>query len=300
MKSRPTLAAVVGVCDETELIGKSIAHLESQGVSSIVVIDMKSMDGTREQLREMRAVGRIELIERYNDPSRDLHYIMSGVDHARRIFAPDWILVQDADEFWISASGDLGDALGGRVEPVFLVERFNACLCDNLLDAFAGFNRVGDISCLDVWAEPLRLTRAQMDENPSIRWSSAQPAAKIVARADRIDNVAAGGHGIVGPDGSAVPATRAVGLLIVHVPFLTFARFRRKIARVKSLMSEDNPYFKGATGWHWRRWTGMLDEGVLEQEYEMQVLPMPALHEARRSGAIRPARDLLRTTHRLD
>ena len=296
MTAHPRLAAVVGVCDENEVIGKCIAHLEAQGVQSIVVVDMNSVDGTREQLVEMRDAGRIVLIERNNDPSRDLDYLTSGVEHARRVFAPDWILVQDADEFWISASGDLGDALAGAgcAESVFLVDRYNACLCDDLLSKFATPISIGDIASLGVWAEPLRLTRALMDENRSIRWISAQPVAMAVARANVIGGVAAGGHAIVGFDGAIMPAERAADLLIVHVPFLSFDRFRRKIQGAKALMSKDTTYFTGSIGWHWRRWVDLLDDGLLEQEYRTQMLQASAVNDLRRSGAIRPAHDLLR------
>ena len=294
MKStqRPTLAAVVGVCDEHEIIERCIAHLEAQGVHCIVVVDMKSLDGTRELLVEMRAAGRIALIERDNDPRRDVDYLMSGVDHARAIFAPDWILIQDADEFWISASGHLTDAIRGRNDPAILVDRFNAALSKDLLDTFAS-DRSVDFGTIDVWAAPLRLTRDRMDEDPSIAWITAQPVAKVIASADIIYAVAAGGHAVTGPDGANVPAKRAADLLIVHVPFLAFPRFQRKIYRARELIRDDKNYFDGATGWHWKRWVDMLEDDALHREYMTQMLSMSALSEMRIAGAVRPARGLI-------
>jgi hypothetical protein len=283
---RPQIAAVVGVCDEIEIIDRSIMHLESQGVETIVAVDMQSTDGTRERLREMRDAGRIALIEREGDPNRDADYLTCGVQYARRITTPDWILIQDADEFWIHASGDLRVALEGRDESVLLVSRYNACLCNNLQNAFSNVYQPGVIASLDVWAQPLRLTRELMDENPSIAWIRAQPVSKVVARADKIGGVAAGGHGITERDGTVLPGHLCSDLVIVHVPFLSMRRFQRKIERAACTIGADRSYFHGATGWHWKRWIEIFHNGMLEKEYEKQAVSASVLSSGKQSGAI--------------
>lgn len=291
MSTEPArLVAIVGVCDEIEIIGRCLDHLERQGVESIVVVDMLSRDGTRELLRQRRDAGRIALVERDNgDAAEAAHF---GVECARRLWNPTWIMLQDADEFCLAASGDLRQAIASRPCGVFQIPRFNACLCSKLLSAFAEPGALA-VGTLDLWAGSRRLSREAMDQDPSVRWSAARPAPKVVAAADLIAAVAPGGHAILDEQGNVVPAATATDLLVVHVPFLSFARFAKKMARAKDLIAGNRSYFKGTTGWHWHRWVEILDSGALEEEYRRQYLDDADLIVAARAGAVRRADSIL-------
>ncbi|MCX8252504.1 hypothetical protein RHAL1_00371 [Beijerinckiaceae bacterium RH AL1] len=282
------LTAVVGVCDEVEIIGRCLDHLERQGVDSIVVVDMESRDGTRELLRAWRDAGRIALVERSNDSNINADYLQAGVDCARRHWDPTWILLQDADEFCLTASGNLKQAISGRCRGAFHIPRYNACLSSSLVDAFDAPGTLA-FEAIDIWVAPQNLSRDKMNEDPDLLWSTGQPAPKVIAAAELVGSVTPGGHAILDRHGSPVPIVPLSDALIVHIPFLSFPRFARKISRVKDVLARDRSYFQRATGWHWRRWVEMLDAGTLEEEYDRQLMDSADFAAALRFGAVRRA-----------
>jgi hypothetical protein len=279
------IAALVGVRDEVELIEKCIRHLQLVGIESIVVIDNNSRDGTEWILDRLSSAGEIELLRTSGDPLKDVDYFLRGVDIARSKFSPEWILVQDADEFWLHRSGDLNAIVRGATSEVLLVDRFNACLSERLLRQLEE-NPQPRFGELDLFVEPLRLSRATMDANPSIRWISGKPVEKVIARADAIAGVSAGGHGIIGRHGSALPSCRIEEAVIIHVPFSTPTRFQRKIENVKSLFDRHPALFSGGGGWHWRRWVELFEKGQLRAEFDNQSLSQATVDYLRDEGIV--------------
>jgi len=167
-------------------------------------------------------------------------------------------LLQDADEFWVHRSGDLSEIVQDAKDDVFLLDRFNACLSESLQ------RKIGDaqqprIEELDIFVQPLHISRMMMDANPSLRWISASPIGKVVARAEVVAAIAAGGHQIFRQDGNAIPPRRVAGAAIVHVPFST----ERKIENTASLFNRNPAVFSGNIGWHWRRWVEIYRKGAL-------------------------------------
>ena len=222
----PTVAAVIGVRDEHELIVRCIMHLVSMQVTSIVVVDNGSMDGTREILHGLEREGRIVLVETDGDPRKDGDYFQRGIALARQQFRPDWILVQDADEFWMHGSGDLRRALIGNPSDVLTIERINAC-CGTSLDDFVSAGQ-GDVAELSIHIAPLRLSQATMDDDATVRWIAAQPAPKIVARATTLTAVSAGGHAAIDREGRRLQAQTQPELLHRARPILDFRPIRKK------------------------------------------------------------------------
>ena len=263
----PIVAAVIGVCDEHELIARCIAHLEAQGVAPVVV-DNGSTDGTREILRGLKQQGRIALLETAGDPRHDGDYFRRGIALAKELFRPDWILIQDADEFWISHSGDLRQALFSVSGDAVTVERFNASPGEDLRRFACGEAAIGDLA---LFVAPLVLNAVLMQGDPALTWITAQPVAKVAVRASVLADVTAGGHAGVDASGMPLATIARPDLLVVHVPFLSFARFRRKIENARRAVERDGSFFPGAIAWHWKRWIALDDEGNLDVEFERQM-----------------------------
>jgi len=295
--STASIAAVVGVRDEIELIELCIRHLYASGIESVVVVDNNSSDGTEIVLDRLAATGKIRLLRAGGDRLPDAQYFMRGIELARSAFSPEWILIQDADEFWIHASGNLEELVRGANADVLLVDRFNACLSDRLageLDKSQG----PELRELDIFVQSLRLSRNLMDTQPDIRWISGKPGEKVIARAAAIAGVSAGGHGVIGVNGNQLTPSRVSSAVIVHVPFSTEERFRRKIENVKDVMSAYPELFSGEAGWHWRRWVDILAADALHAEFSRQFLSSADIEELRHAGIVSQAGAYLRLVDR--
>jgi hypothetical protein len=101
-----SLWAVTMVRDELDVLPHTLAHLLNEGVDGMIVADNRSVDGTREWLREFVDGAQIPVTLIYDDEvayyqSRKMtrYYEMASA------FGADWVIPFDADEVWYDAEG---------------------------------------------------------------------------------------------------------------------------------------------------------------------------------------------------
>src|SRR5688572_17843875 len=103
------IAAFVGVKNEIELIQGAVDNLRSIGVDGIAVADLGSTDGTLELLKSMEHEPDLLLLQ-YDE--MDMGFLSARSPQFQRLlsrFRPDWILLSDADERWMTRTGSLRD-----------------------------------------------------------------------------------------------------------------------------------------------------------------------------------------------
>jgi hypothetical protein len=285
------ITAVVGVCNEVDLIGRCIQHLRSIGIDHILVADNGSDDGTETILDRLVDLGHIKLERTEGDPHKDADFLVRAAKAARNAFDPEWILIQDADEFWFHAEHDIQSIVRHARHSVLQVDRYNACLSPGLADHLADENSRWED--LDLFVRPLHLSAETLEREPDTAWIAGQPLGKILARADVIDGLQLGGHHIVDGRGETIEAGRIRDALIVHIPFSTLDRFRRKIESIDILLERKPDLFSGRQGWHWRRWVEIAAQGRLDEEFFKQFARPETIEAERRAGNICSANALL-------
>ena len=99
------------VRDEADIIEDNLRYHRAQGVDFFVVADTGSTDGTVETLEPYERAGLVRL-ERIG---RGIHDMKEGGEaEITRIageMGADWVIHDDADEFWWPLTGDLKEAL---------------------------------------------------------------------------------------------------------------------------------------------------------------------------------------------
>ena len=100
------------VRDEADVLEANLRYHFAQGVSLVIATDNGSRDGTLEILRRYEEAGLARVIE---EPSDDYHRLQADwITRMARLaatdFGADWVINNDADEFWWPVSGTLVEA----------------------------------------------------------------------------------------------------------------------------------------------------------------------------------------------
>jgi glycosyltransferase involved in cell wall biosynthesis len=290
------IAAILGVKDEAEILEASIAHLRSIGVEKIIAHDAGSSDGSERILA--RHAGPDFLVVEHSDVDPDAAAWNRLHERLARESGADWVLFQDADEFWMPATGDLRDCLASSSADILTVPRYNVALGPDG-PYISGAQTPSRSAELQLICKAPERFRAQLEENSGIPWIRGVPVPKVIARRGVVGKIGDAGHEVTPPDG--VEAVRAVpaDLFIAHLPFTTLSRFALKLANVRKVFEVHSDYFGDNLAWHWRRWLAMDNDSAVAAEFEHQVLDAGTLAEFRRAGIVQSSSEIFASTFAL-
>jgi hypothetical protein len=285
-----TIAAVLGVKDEVDLVEASITHLRRIGVDSITVSDYGSTDGTLDVLEELRRAGDVSVLHVDSTTIVDYATWSSRELTLARQTGTDWVVFLDADEFLIPASGSLRDCRHLSEADVLVVDRFNVVLTSDrlLMPADLAPANHGDLL---LFTRQVDHFRRYVETHPEVPFITVMPGAKVMARPQVIGDLAPAHHDLEAT-GAHVRRIDTTDLLIAHVAFSTASRFAGKLENIRVEMAQHPGYFVEDMAWHWRRWAGMTEPGAVEREFARQVLDAPTLQVLRRDGIVRSAAEI--------
>jgi hypothetical protein len=86
--------------NEEDILRENIEYHLNQGVDLIIATNNLSIDGTEEILREYEAKGLVYYLEENEDIHHQGKWVTSMARLAAKQFKADWIINNDADEFW--------------------------------------------------------------------------------------------------------------------------------------------------------------------------------------------------------
>ena len=254
------------VRDEQDILEANIDFHLHQGVDFIIATDNLSVDRTPAILERYQRMGKLLRIEERSDDYSQHRWVtrmarMAAVDHGA-----DWVINNDADEFWWPTQpGNLKDALA-RVAPeigAVRVPRYNFPVTGQY-PAHLPFHA----------AMTWRDTRS---ENPLGR--PLPPKACHRGWADV--EVAQGNHGI-SRQGQAIAASDG-WIDILHFPMRSYAQFENKI-RLGGAAYARNTELSPGVGNTWRQLYADWQAGKLLAYYEAKIPTQEQLHERIASG----------------
>jgi dTDP-4-amino-4,6-dideoxygalactose transaminase/aminoglycoside phosphotransferase len=285
----PRFAAFLGTKDEVDILPRTIENLRRIGVSSIIVFDRGSTDGTLDYLAAAEREGDIWVINR-DLPDRDRPGRGIGSELAKSADA-DWIVFLDSDELWLPRSGSLQDLEDLDAADILSVRRYNVVLGPDGPLLPTGLT-VPEYDHVVLHAEPIPDPQAHLGRHPEAPWIRGSLEPKVMVRPGAIAIMQPGQHDLDTAPGRWRRAI-ASDLIIAHVPFRSWELFERRAENVRRAIAADPGLFSSGMGWQWVRWARALDDGRAREEYERQVLDDQELARLRVSGVVRSAAEVL-------
>jgi hypothetical protein len=200
------------VRNEVDVIETNLEYHLAQGVDFVIVTDHGSEDGTSEILREYERMGVAKVIRDEEEGHHQSNRVTRMAEIARLGHGADWVIHNDADEFWWPLVGDLRDVFSsvpsqfGQIK----VKRRN-------------FRPEPD-------GEGPFYSRLVHKEANSLNLSGAQLEAKVAHRAQSGVLVAPGNHSLRSVDLPTVPVREV--LEIFHFPMRSYEQFERKVVQI--------------------------------------------------------------------
>ena len=239
------------VRDEEDIVADNLDFHLAQGVDEVIVTDNGSVDGTLEILRAYEARGVVRIIVEPTDDYSQGRWVTRMARMAATEHKADWVINNDADEFWWPREGTLRtlfEGLGGDVGAV-----------------------VGHRTNFVPRPEDDRpyWERMTLRERESLNPVGKPLPPKLAHRAHPEIVVVQGNHRIKGPDvGSEVDDG---SIEILHFPMRSYAQFENKIVKGGRAYAR-NKELPEKTGRTWRRLYETWEEGGLPAHYEASVV----------------------------
>ena len=263
---RPRIIMTLLCRDEEDIIGYNIAYHLAQGVDFVIATDNASRDRTPRLLERFVQRGQLHLIHQPELTHQQGKWVSRMARKAAVKFDADWVINNDADEFWLAEQGTVRDALEA-------VPRDADCL---------------EVPRVDML--PPRDTAERFYESMTVHQggrpvlgSSLEP--KVCHRAYSDIRVAQGNHFVL-RGGARLAEERDHALRIVHYPLRSLDHLERRMRRGLMALEPNSPMNPSSA----RRWRKLyrrhIEPGQAEAYYAERALSVEQIAAGIASGTL--------------
>jgi FkbM family methyltransferase len=284
---RQKIVMLLLVRDEADILAANIWFHVRHGVDFFVIMDNGSTDGSREIAADFVPLGLACLIDEPEHTNKQGEWVTRMAHIARDRFGADWVIPNDADEFWLPASRNLKTEIESSEFNTLQVRRYYMVPCSgqtgNPQYRF-WHNVIKTVNPIPIVPSP---TGPEVELTESLMVHPCGP--KVMCRTTGLHSIGHGNH-TADIEGQRLKSSEDVR--IYHYPIRTWEQFYRKVVNHGTSYAANNTLGPGVS-WHLRRWYRILQEGRLEAEYALQLLDRERLARHMSSGVVEPDFTLL-------
>ncbi|HUD85450.1 MAG TPA: glycosyltransferase family 2 protein [Xanthobacteraceae bacterium] len=252
------------VRDEDDIIASNIDFHLDRGVDFIIATDNLSVDGTTDILRSYERKGLLHYIHQSDDDFSQGQWVTHMARLACVDYGADWVINNDADEFWWPGQDDLKGVLNAMPPS-----------CDAVNARRVNFLPRPTVEG-DFFADTMTVRERQS------RNALGQPLPdKVCHRAYSDIEVEQGNHGMHRRGRSVAAEPGAITVL--HFPMRSYPQFANKIAKGGAAY-ERNTHLPIELGATWRYLYGLYRRGELEAYYRASVADQEAIERGLKDG----------------
>lgn len=247
--------------DEVDIIADNIKVHAALGVDNFIVMDNGSTDGTRELLDELSGKYEMTIIDRPVLDYQQSNWKTEMARLASKKYGAQWVVTNDADEFWIPRQGNLKTELTSTGSII-------ACKRANILFDRTAFDNGGKYyEQTNRVLYPIHYAREIELSHEHLSIMLGQIHGKVMVRTLGLLRVKGGNHRAWHLWGFLNQAA-SENVMVYHFPIRSKEHFISNIENRRALLK------KGVTkmGSHYKRWVQMLENGTIEQEIERLVV----------------------------
>jgi hypothetical protein len=250
LEHAPKIAMTLLVRDNDDILEENVLYHASQGVDLFIIMDNLSTDTTRHIIKKLATELPIIYHNQTNDDYRQAEWVtLMAQEAASEPHDVDWIINNDADEFWVFPMGSIREYL--RSIPPHIsalhVKRFNALNC-------GGDGKTPSLST----SHPRESIYFDVDSRNCL--GDPLPP-KCLHRASREVNISMGNHSVSGLAGDTIAVENP---FILHYPYREFSRYLKKITLGGAAL-ERNPDISPGTAITWRKHYALANTNELNK-----------------------------------
>jgi len=253
------------VRDEEDIIRDNIEYHLSQGVDYIIATDNKSVDSTAAILKEYENKGILKYIYEAEDNYSQHKWVTRMARMAFSEYGADWIINNDADEFWWPVEGTLRDIFISTSPEINILQaqRYNYLLVDGNKQPFYKRMLYRELTSLNPLGKPL--------------------PPKVAHRACATIDVAQGNHSVTGIDNPSILHDR---IDIFHYPIRSYKQIVNKIEKGGAAY-ERNTKLNKSIGSTWRTlYSEYKENNNLQSYFDEQFNDTKTVHEKLASNLV--------------